>query len=54
MTVLLEYIDLFGRAHASNNYSSALSHNYLMHAINHCYQVGQYLKHHAQNDIKLC
>ena len=28
-----------------------------MHALNHCYQVGQYLKHHAQKRpkiLKLC
>ena len=36
-----------------NNYSSSLSHNYLIHALNHCYQVGQYLKHHAQKRHKI-
>ena len=38
-------------------YSSSSSHNHLIRALNHCYQVGQYLKHHAQkrpNILKLC
>ena len=38
-------------------YSSSFSHNHLIRAINHCYQVGQYLKHHAQKRpkiLKLC
>ena len=55
MTVLLEYIDLFGRA--LSPYSSSFSHNHLIHALNQCYQVGQYLKHYAQKQpkiLKLC
>ena len=54
MTVLLEYIDLFAE---HIQYSSSFSHNHLIRALNHCYQVGQYLKHHAQKRpkiLKLC
>ena len=39
-------------------YSSSFCHtDHLIRALNHCYQVGQYLKHHAQkrpNILKLC
>ena len=54
MTVLLEYIDLFA---VQTQYSSSFSHNHLIRALNHCYQGGQYLKHHAQKRpkiLKLC
>ena len=64
MQVILELNDCSIRVYqsfwqsTSNNYSSSFSHNYLMHALNHCYQVaGQYLKHHAQKRpkiLKLC
>ena len=60
MQVILELNDCsirvyrsFGRAHPIIIYSSSFSHNYLMHALNHCYQVGQYLKHHAQKRPKI-
>ena len=51
MTVLLEYIDLF------QSTSNIAPHNHLIRALNHCYQVGQHLKHHAQKQpkiLKLC
>ena len=54
MTVLLEYIDLFA---VHIQYSLSFSHDHLIRALNHCYQVGQYLKHHAQKlpkILKLC
>ena len=54
MTVLLEYIDLLAK---HIQYSSSFSANHLTRALNHCYQVGQYLKHHAQKQpkiLKLC
>ena len=54
MTVLLEYI-VFLAEHIQ--YSSSFSHNHQIHALNNCYQVGQYLKHHAQKRpkiLKLC
>ena len=54
MTVLLEYIDLFAE---HIQYSSSFSHNHLIRALNHRYQVGQYLRHHAQKRpkiLKLC
>ena len=50
MTVLLEYIDLLAE---HIQYSSSFSHNHLIRALNHCYQVGQYLKHHAQKRPKI-
>ena len=55
MTVLLEYINLLQST--SNIAAPSYSHNHLIRALNHCYQVGQYLKHHAQKRpkiLKLC
>ena len=35
-------------------YSSSFSHTHLIRTLTHCYQVGQYLKHHAPKILKLC
>ena len=51
MTVLLEYINLLAE-HIQYN-SSSFNHKHLIRALNHCYQVGQYLKHHAQKRPKI-
>ena len=53
MTVLLEYINLF----AEHIHIAPPSTTTILHALNHCYQVGQYLNHHAQKQpkiLKLC
>ena len=50
LTVLLEYIDLFGRIQPTAPPSAT-------RALNHCHQVWQYSKHHAQKGpkiLKLC
>ena len=61
MQVILDLGDCSIRVYRSFaehiQYSSSFSHNHLIRALNHCYQVGQYLKHHAQkrpNILKLC
>ena len=61
MQVILELDDCSIRVYRSFaehiQYSSSFSHNHLIRAINHCYQVGQYLKHHAKKPpkiLKLC
>ena len=61
MQVILELDDCSIRVYRSFaehiQYNSSFSHDHLIHALNHCYQVGQYLKHHAQKRpkiLKLC
>ena len=61
MQIILELDDCSIRVYRSFaehiQYSSSFSYNYLIPALNHCYQVGQYIKHHAQKKpkiLKLC
>ena len=64
MQVILELDDCSIRVYRSFvehmmyiHYSSSFSHNHPIRALNHCYQVKQYLKHHAQKRpkiLKLC
>ena len=60
MQVILELDDCSIRVYRSFaehiQYSSSFSHTHLIHALNHCYQVGQYLKHAQKppNILKLC
>ena len=61
MQIILELYDCSIRVYRSFaehiQYSSSFSRNHLIRALNHCYQVGQYLKHHAQERpkiLKLC
>ena len=64
MQVILELVDCSIRVYGSFakhmmhiQYSSSFRHNHLIRALNHCYQVGQYLKHHVQKRpkiLKLC
>ena len=61
MQVILELDDCSIRVYQSFaehiQYSCSFSYNHLIRALNHCYQVGQYLKHHTQKRpkiLKLC
>ena len=61
MQVILELDDCSIRVYRSFaehiQYSSSFNHNHMIRALNHCYQVGQYLKHHAHKRpkiLKLC
>ena len=61
MQVILELDDCSIRVYRSFaehiQYSSSFNHNHLIRALNHWYQVGQYLKHHAHKRpkiLKLC
>ena len=54
MQVILELDDCSIRVYRSSCRAHPIySHNHLICALNHCYQVGQYLKHHAQKRPKI-
>ena len=52
MQVILELNDCSIRVYRSFAEHIQYSHNHLIRALNHCYQVGQYLKHHALEQPK--